>query len=159
MRSTYSKPSLKLTLNRHAGLTSPAYSIFACTRPFAAPFSRFSRFSRLKKHLPFAPIRAHSRFPLHAPSLHRSITPSLRLAGTPCAGALSRKLHRHSTPVNPRRPPSRLVNVSIATAYCYFPHHAAESPRLLGGTAYCHCLLPSWVLEFLIKTQSQHPHR
>ena len=41
-------------LKRHA---PPAYSIFAPIRPFAAPLSRFSRFSRLKKT---PSIRAHS---------------------------------------------------------------------------------------------------
>jgi hypothetical protein len=55
-RSTHSKPFLKLTLKRHAYSTRLLH-FRVHWRPFAAPLSRFSRFSRLKNHHPFAPIR------------------------------------------------------------------------------------------------------
>ena len=73
VRSTHLNPHLNSRLI--GTLHLPAYSIFACICPFAAPLSRFSRFSRLKKHLPFAPIRVHWRFRFPAPLCLRERSP------------------------------------------------------------------------------------
>ena len=51
MRSTHSKPTLKPTLNRHAGLTPPAYSNFRDFRDFRGSCFRST----------IEPIRVNSR--------------------------------------------------------------------------------------------------
>jgi hypothetical protein len=124
--------------------TSPA--LHRSIAAFGRDGFALSRFSRLKKHLPFASIRVHSRS--HC-TLLRSITAASRDGVAPPVLA---RLCGNFPGTRPRRPPSRLVNDSIATAYCHclLPLPTATPrlpfPRLCASVrdsllpAYCHCL-------------------